>query len=124
MNSSRNNGFGRYIKHLRQERGYTLQRVADGAGITKSYLFGLENGRYPLPSLPHLRGIARGLEVDEADLLAAAGHLPEMGAYLRAKYDLPEPTAEQVEQFVRFMQDQAQEEGGRDEPSAGTERAA
>jgi transcriptional regulator with XRE-family HTH domain len=98
--------------------------VAEGAGITKSYLFGLENGSFPLPSLPHLRGIARGLEVDEADLLAAAGHLPDVGPYLRAKYDLPEPSAEQVEDFVRFMRQRAQEEGGRDEPSRDADLAA
>jgi len=98
--------------------------VAVRAGVSKTFVYDVENGTVPIPPLPRLRALARALDLDEAELLDVAGHLPEMGPYLRAKYDLPEPSAEQVEAFVRFIQQRAKEEGGRDEPSTDTERAA
>lgn len=124
MNEESRKKLGEFISRIRQERGLSFGQMAKATGFAKSYLFDVENGEATLPPLSRLRVIARALDLDEADLLEAAGYLPEMGAYLRAKYDLPEPTAGQVEKYVRFMQEQAQEEGGRDEPPTDTEHAA
>jgi|SRR5687767_5224664 len=124
MNDDNRHTFGQFLRHRRQQQGLSLKDVAVRAGVSKTFVYDVENGTVPIPPLPRLRALARALDLDEAELLDVAGHLPEMGPYLRAKYDLPEPSAEQVEAFVRFIQQRAKEEGGRDEPSTDTERAA
>ena len=124
MNEDNRKEFGEFVRQQRQQQGLSLQDVAERAGIAKTSVYDVENGNVPIPALFRLRALARALDLDEADLLAAAGHLPEIGPYLRVKFDLPEPTAEQVESFVRFMQQEAQEKGGRDEPPENPEQAA
>jgi transcriptional regulator with XRE-family HTH domain len=124
MDKGNTERLGRFIHDRRREQGLALREVAERAGVSKSFLSAVENADAPLPSLSMLRRIARGLEVDEADLLAAAGHLPDVGPYLRARFDLPEPSVEQVEDFVRFVRGREQAKGGRDEQPTDTEQAA
>ena len=57
------------IKQLRQEKGYSLNELAERAGISKAYLSQLENNRSKQPSAEILLKIASALRTTIADLL-------------------------------------------------------
>lgn len=43
--------FQTLIKRKREALGLTLEEVGDAAGVSKSHLHGLENGKHPNPGL-------------------------------------------------------------------------
>jgi len=54
---------GARIRALRKNKNFTLDQLADQAGLSKSYLWELENKDPPRPSGEKLAGIAKTLEV-------------------------------------------------------------
>ncbi|SDQ20055.1 Helix-turn-helix domain-containing protein [Pseudoxanthomonas sp. CF385] len=50
---------GDKIRALRKERGLTLDELASGAGMSKSYLWELENRPAPKPSAEKLDALAK-----------------------------------------------------------------
>jgi HTH-type transcriptional regulator, competence development regulator len=69
---------GRARKHL------TLRQLAEAIHRSASFLSDIENGRR-LPSDEVLKELATELDLDEDDLLAAAGRVaPEVSDYLRS----------------------------------------
>lgn len=54
--------FGDRIRTLRKEHGLTLDKLAEQAGLSKSYLWELENKGPPRPSAEKLAGIAKALQ--------------------------------------------------------------
>jgi transcriptional regulator with XRE-family HTH domain len=54
---------GSRIRALRLEKKLTLDQLAEKAGLSKSYLWELENKDPPRPSAEKLGGIAKALEV-------------------------------------------------------------
>lgn len=48
------------LRELRKGRGLTLKQLADGAGISKSFMSDIERGQYD-PSLPVFLNILDGL---------------------------------------------------------------
>lgn len=51
------------VKRIRKENGLTLQGLADKAGLSKSYVWEIENGNAPSPSLTTGFAIADSLGV-------------------------------------------------------------
>ncbi|MEK4029894.1 MULTISPECIES: helix-turn-helix transcriptional regulator [Bacillaceae] len=62
---------GRRIKQLREEKGYSLTKLANEAHISKSYLSTLESKAMTNPSLRILSQIALALETTLDDLIAS-----------------------------------------------------
>lgn len=62
---------GDRIKTLRNQKKLTLDQLADQAGLSKSYLWELENKDPPRPSAEKLAGIAKSLEVTVDYLLGS-----------------------------------------------------
>lgn len=58
---------GKTIKHLREDRDYTQEQLADRARINVSYLAKIENG-YVNTTVRYLVKIAKGLRVKVRDL--------------------------------------------------------
>jgi transcriptional regulator with XRE-family HTH domain len=58
-----NQQIGTRIRALRRDRELTLDQLAERAGLSKSYLWELENKDPPRPSAEKLAGIAKALEV-------------------------------------------------------------
>jgi transcriptional regulator with XRE-family HTH domain len=116
MDNDSTKQLGQFVQQQRHQQGLSLRTVARRAGVSKTWLFNLENGTTVMPSLALLRRLARGLDLDESALLEAAGHLPGVRPYLRAKFDLSEPAAEQVEDFLRWVQEREQKGGDDDRP--------
>ncbi len=54
--------FGDRIRTLRKAHGLTLDKLAEQAGLSKSYLWELENKDPPRPSAEKLAGIAKALQ--------------------------------------------------------------
>lgn len=54
---------GDRIKSLRKKKNLTLDQLAEQAGLSKSYLWELENKNPPRPSGEKLTGLARALDV-------------------------------------------------------------
>jgi len=60
---------GGRIKRRREEMGISLSRLAESAGISKSYLHEIENGQSVMPSAEMLFNVAEALETSVAVLL-------------------------------------------------------
>jgi tetratricopeptide (TPR) repeat protein/DNA-binding XRE family transcriptional regulator len=61
---------GQYIKEYRSRRGLSLERLASRAGISKTYLWGLEHGKHDNPSIDVLDRLASALGVDLITLVS------------------------------------------------------
>lgn len=64
------NSIGSTIKRLRTEREMTLKQMAEGAGMSVSYMSDIERGRTS-PSLHALRQIGQSLDVDVKTIFQA-----------------------------------------------------
>jgi transcriptional regulator with XRE-family HTH domain len=62
---------GARIRALRNQKKLTLDQLADQAGLSKSYLWELENKDPPRPSGEKLAGIAKSLDVTVDYLLGS-----------------------------------------------------
>lgn len=54
---------GPKLRELRKAKGLTLQALADKSGLVKSYVWDIENGNAPSPSLNTGFGLADALGV-------------------------------------------------------------
>ncbi len=69
--------FGNKLRDLRREKGFTLRRLADLAGVDFTYLSKVENDRVPYtPAADTIRTLAHVLGVDPIELLTLANKLP------------------------------------------------
>jgi len=71
------------IKKIRTEKGLTLEQTAAAAGLTRGWLWKVENFRVT-PSLPALSGIASGLNVSVIELLEGLEEKPPLAVVRRA----------------------------------------
>ena len=60
--------FGRYLRELRQHRGFTQEELADRAHLHRNYVGGVERGERNI-SLINIVELARALSVKPAELL-------------------------------------------------------
>lgn len=65
--------FGDAVRRLRQDQGLTQEKLAEAAGIDRSYLAGVESGVRNI-SLDAIVKLANGLAVPPADLFAWPCH--------------------------------------------------
>ena len=67
---------GRFLRAARKSAALTLDQLSDNTGISKPYLSNIETARAPgPPSEPKLRALAKALQMDPGQLLAAADWL-------------------------------------------------
>jgi transcriptional regulator with XRE-family HTH domain len=63
--------FGRQVRALREARGWSQERLAEAAGLHRTYVGSLERGERNV-ALVNLYAIAKALDTDPASLLPAA----------------------------------------------------
>lgn len=85
-----------------------MRQLADAASVDAATIHRLEHGQFKKPSPKMLLGLARVLQVPIEDLYVLAGYtapegLPELAPYLRAKYDLPEGAADELEAYLSML---------------------
>ncbi|WP_109466702.1 helix-turn-helix domain-containing protein [Albibacillus kandeliae] len=76
--------FGRRLRQLRQDRGWTLTDVSQRSGLAISTISKAERGVISL-TYDRLSQLARGLDVDLAALFHAEGHSFEPGSFAVAR---------------------------------------
>jgi transcriptional regulator with XRE-family HTH domain len=69
---------GTRIKLLREMRGMTLQAVGNAAGLTKSHVWELEQGRSVNPTVNAVWGLSAALSVSPAMLLGLDDRMPPL----------------------------------------------
>jgi transcriptional regulator with XRE-family HTH domain len=87
------------LKEVRKQKGVTLQRIADDAGVTKSLVSQIENSR-TIPSLPVMLGLIQALDIDLnvffKDILSSS---PDKNVIVRKKEDYQAFTKEDAKGF-------------------------
>ncbi len=100
---------GGHLRSAREDKGYSLLRLAELTGIHDVTLGRLEAGAFAAPSADKLARIADALELPLADVYALADYaiptdLPSFTPYLRAKYgDLPDDAVAQLERYAQRL---------------------
>jgi transcriptional regulator with XRE-family HTH domain len=61
--------FGRRLRKLRKEKGWTQVQMADALGIDRSYISDMENGKKNV-CLPTMEVLALGFEISISQLVA------------------------------------------------------
>ncbi|OGH10678.1 MAG: hypothetical protein A3B38_04320 [Candidatus Levybacteria bacterium RIFCSPLOWO2_01_FULL_36_13] len=85
---------GNFIKRVRNEKNLTQEEIAEEAGLARSYISKLEDGKFKSPSALILTKLAKGLGISEETIFQIAGYipfteksdLPPLDIYLRTKY--------------------------------------
>lgn len=98
--------FGKKLRDLRKKNGYTLEKLAELAESSKSYIWELENKNPPRPSAEKVAKIASILGVTTdyliSDTKAAPGEDVLDQAFFREYQGLDEPTKEKLRDLVKL----------------------
>ena len=69
--------FGRHLRRLRLQKGFTLRSLAEVSRVDFTYLSKIENGKLDYyPSANTIRAFARALDIDSLELLRLADKVP------------------------------------------------
>ena len=63
---------GSRVRHLREDKGWTQEVLADRAGLDRTYIAGIEAGLRN-PSVKALARVAKGLGLSMSDVVAGVG---------------------------------------------------
>lgn len=103
------NPTGERIRALRKERGFTLDRLAELTGSSKSYIWELENKAPPRPSAEKLSRVATALGVTSDYLLKGSenGTVDDAVdvAFFRRYQDLDTPTKAKLRKMIDLFED-------------------
>lgn len=95
---------GKKIRLLRKDRGYTLEKLAELTGSSKSYIWELENKDPPRPSAEKVAKIARELGVTTDYLLQDSQESPDVAeldkAFFRDYQDLEDRDKKRLREMV------------------------
>lgn len=98
---------GDKIKAFRSEKGWTLERLAGEAKLSKSYLWELENRESPRPSAEKLQAIADALGQDLSFFVDDSIDTPQVAnkdkEFFRSYSKLGEQSKEQLRQILEVL---------------------
>jgi transcriptional regulator with XRE-family HTH domain len=101
-----NTPLGRKIRELRKEKGYTLEKLAELADSSKSYIWELENKNPPRPSAEKVAKIANVLGVTADYLMEKSHRAPDDdvldAAFFREFQNLDGKTKERLRDLVKL----------------------
>lgn len=97
--------FGSYLKEMRENKGWSINQLAQAADISGSQISRIENGLRGIPKPQTLRKMAEALEVPYEELMNKAGYLQQDAA----KYeDISAPawaTSRDKRDFKKMLED-------------------
>ncbi|MGQ8870857.1 helix-turn-helix domain-containing protein [Paenibacillus sp. TSA_86.1] len=67
--------FGPYMKQLREQQGFSINQLAEAAGISNSQISRIENGVRGVPKPATIRKISDALGVPYSDMMKQAGYM-------------------------------------------------
>ncbi|OMF14337.1 transcriptional regulator [Paenibacillus amylolyticus] len=96
--------FGPYMKQLREQQGYSINQLAEAAGISNSQISRIENGVRGVPKPATIRKIADALSVPYTEMMKQAGYI-EPGSSTEHQ-DVPEwATYKDRRDFKKMLED-------------------
>ncbi|MCW3793474.1 MULTISPECIES: helix-turn-helix domain-containing protein [Paenibacillus] len=96
--------FGPYMKQLREQHGYSINQLAEAAGISNSQISRIENGVRGVPKPATIRKIADALSVPYTEMMKQAGYI-EPGSSTELQ-DVPEwATYKDRRDFKKMLED-------------------
>ena len=104
--------FGEQLRRLRKDKGMTMEGLAQAAGISKSYVWELENRPAQRPSAQVLHQLATVLGVTVQDLLGEPAPVeggPEDVAFFREYIGLSEADKERFRKMMGLFKAKATE---------------
>lgn len=123
---------GAYLANLRKSRGLSQEKLAEAAGVDRSYIAMIETGRRS-PSWRFLATVANALHIPITDLLRAAGLIEqsavdegELAALLRANpdfaavFEYARTRPDILPDLARYARFLIQERGDGGEPGSGS----
>jgi transcriptional regulator with XRE-family HTH domain len=106
---------GTKIRHLRKEKGLSLDKLAALAETSKSYLWELENRETANPTLDKVAKIAEKLNVTAEFLLGDKATDPSEdvadNAFFRKYKKLSQPTKKQIQDILKVIQKDNEKDG-------------
>jgi transcriptional regulator with XRE-family HTH domain len=103
--------FGEQLRRLRKDKGLTMEGLAQAAGISKSYVWELENRPAQRPSAQVLHALATVLGVTVQDLLGEPAPVeggPEDLAFFREYIGLSEADKERYRKMLELFKPKTQ----------------
>jgi transcriptional regulator with XRE-family HTH domain len=102
--------FGEKLRRLRKDQGLTMDKLAQAAGISKSYVWELENRPAQRPSANVLHAIATVLGVTVQDLMGEptpfeGTDAPEDVAFFREYLGMSEGDKERYRKVLKLFKD-------------------
>jgi len=102
---------GDKIRAARESKDYSLETLARLTGMSKGYIWELENRDNPNPSVEKIKKIALALDVPPDYLTSnAPASTPEEDlrdqAFFRRYQDLDDKSKEKVRKFLEFWEDE------------------
>ena len=101
---------GDKIRELRKAKGYTLDKLAELAESSKSYIWELENKDDPKPSADKISKIAAVLEVTSEFLLTESSATPDEAvldeAFFRKFKAMSEPDKKKIRKILDVWEDE------------------
>jgi len=98
---------GDKIHALRKKKGYTLEKLAELAGSSKSYIWELENRNPPRPSAEKITAIAKQLDVTPEFLIDESESKPGDdvvdAAFFRRYRKLDQPVKERIREIMEVL---------------------
>ena len=103
--------FGERLRRLRKNKGLTMDKLAQAAGISKSYVWELENRPAQRPSVTVLQSLSGALGVTMLDLLGEpppveGGDAPEDLAFFREYLEMSESDKDRYRKMLRLFKHQ------------------
>jgi transcriptional regulator with XRE-family HTH domain len=93
------------MKQLREQQGFSINQLAEAAGISNSQISRIENGVRGVPKPATIRKIADALAVPYTDMMKQAGYI-ETGSE-EAYQDVPEwATYKDRRDFKKMLEDE------------------
>ena len=100
--------FGKYVKQLREQRGLSINQLAQAAEISGSQISRIENGLRGVPKPPTIRKISEVLGCTYEEMMSRAGYLDSDQLLHRAEEEghLPEwATSKDKRDFKAMLED-------------------
>ncbi len=96
---------GEKIRTLRKSKGYTLDKLAELAESSKSYIWELENKDPPRPSADKIAKIAIALEVTPDYLITDSVQVADATdtAFFRKYQNMAAPTKEKIRRMLDLI---------------------
>ncbi|MGN7358767.1 helix-turn-helix domain-containing protein [Paenibacillus sp. SAF-054] len=99
------NEFGSMMKSLREQKGYTINQLAEAAGISNSQISRMENGVRGIPKAPTIRKLADALGAPYNELMSAAGYFEDDGNLKAAEQAPAWATSKDKRDFKKMLEE-------------------